>query len=101
MFVAGAVYEFDLVWQMQFSDDLQNMWMMFNHVKRVQGWMTMACHMYDLIYCKVMTIMICDMQFEDMEAQCILWRKLNIVAKKKRLGMPFFKGFMVDNAQVN
>jgi hypothetical protein len=76
-------------------------WMMFNHVKRVQGWMTMACHMYDLIYCKVMTIMICDMQFEDMEVQCILWKKLNIVAERKRLGMPFFKGFMADNAQVN
>jgi hypothetical protein len=31
--------------------------------------MTLAYHIYDLVdYYKVMTITICDMQFEDMEA---------------------------------
>jgi hypothetical protein len=53
---------------MQLGDDLQNMWIMFNHVKRVQAWMTMAYHIYDPIYCKVMTIVIYDMQFEDTKA---------------------------------
>jgi hypothetical protein len=68
---------------------------MLDHVKCVQGWTTMACHVYDSVYCKVMTI-VCDMQFEDTEAQCILWRKLNVVVEKKGLGTPAFKGFMVD-----
>jgi len=48
-----------------------------------------------------MMIVVCDMQFEDMEAQCILWKKLNAIIEKKGLGMPIFKGFMVDNAQAN
>jgi len=81
---------------MQLGDDLQNVRMMLDHVKCVQGWTTMACHVYDSIYCKVMTIMVCDMQFEDTEVQCILWRKLNVVVEKKGLGTPAFKGFMVD-----
>jgi hypothetical protein len=62
MFVNGAMYKFDLVQQMQPSDDLQNVWMMFDHVKRVQGRTTMACHVYDLVHYKVMTITIYDMQ---------------------------------------
>ncbi len=42
--------------------------MMFDHIKRVQGWMTMACMVYDPVYHKVMTIMIYDMQSMDMKA---------------------------------
>jgi hypothetical protein len=53
---------------MQPGDDLQSAWMIFYHIKQVQGWMTMASHVYDLVYCKVMTIAIRDMQFENMEA---------------------------------
>jgi hypothetical protein len=30
-----------------------------------------------------------------------MWSKLNTVVRKKRLGMPIFKGFMVDGAQAN
>jgi hypothetical protein len=86
---------------MQSNDDLQNAWMMFDHVKHVIGWMIMACHIYNLAYCKIMTITICDMQFEDTEAQCMLWRKLNVVVEKKRLSMPIFKGFMADSVQTN
>ncbi len=62
VFIDGTTSKFDLVRQMQPNDNLQNAWMMFNHVTRVQGWMTMACHIYDLIiYCKITTIMVCDM----------------------------------------
>jgi hypothetical protein len=43
------------------GDDLEKNWMMFDHVKHVQGWMAMACHVYDPIYCKVISIAICDM----------------------------------------
>jgi hypothetical protein len=50
-----------LVTQMQPIRDLQNIWIMFDHVKRVASWTIMAYHVYDLVYCKVMTIAICDM----------------------------------------
>jgi hypothetical protein len=92
MFVDGATSRFDLVRQMQSSDNLQNTWMMFDHVKCVQGWTTMACHVYNPVYCKVTMIMVSDMQSMDTKAQCIMWRKLNV--EKKRLGTPIFKGFM-------
>jgi hypothetical protein len=45
-----------------------------------------------------MMITVRDMQFEDIGIQCILWRKLNVVVEKKRLGTPIFKGFMADGA---
>jgi hypothetical protein len=50
---------------------------MCDHVEHVAGWTTMACHVYDLPYCKVMTIVVCDMSSEDMEAQKIIWIKIN------------------------
>jgi hypothetical protein len=51
----------DLVKRMQPGGDLKNTWFMFDHVKRVKEWTTMACHVYDAAYCKVMTIAVCDM----------------------------------------
>jgi hypothetical protein len=62
----------DLVKRMQPGDDMENAWMMFDHVKRVKQWTTMACHVYDSTYCRVMTIASCDMQSEDCDAQIIL-----------------------------
>ncbi len=41
--------------------------------------MTLTYHVYDPFYYKVMTIVICDMQFEDTKVQCIKWWKLNKV----------------------
>ncbi len=58
-----------LVMQMQLGGDLENTWIMFDHVKHVAGRTTMACHAYDFSYYKMMTIIICDMQFEDIEVQ--------------------------------
>jgi hypothetical protein len=57
----------DLVKQMQLGGDLENSWMMFDHVKHVQSCTTMACHIYDHVYCKVMSIAICNMQLEDIK----------------------------------
>jgi hypothetical protein len=51
----------DLVKCMQLGRDLENAWLMFDNVKRVQEWTTMVCHVYDAAYCKVMTITECDM----------------------------------------
>ncbi len=54
----------------------------------------MAYHIYDPIdYYKVMMIAVCDMQFEDIEDQCIMWKKLNVVVENKRSRVrPFLRG---------
>jgi len=62
---------------MQPIGDLPNSWIMLDHVKRVASWTTMACHVYDLAYCKAMTIDVCDIQFQDTKAQQVMWTKLN------------------------
>ena len=59
----------DLVRRMQPGGDLENAWIMFDHVKRVKGWTTMATHVYDGTYQRVMTISCCDFQWEDKDAQ--------------------------------
>jgi hypothetical protein len=40
----------DLVKRMQPGGDLEDAWMMFDHVKRIKKWTTMACHVYDSTY---------------------------------------------------
>jgi hypothetical protein len=40
-----------LVNRMQPGGDLEYVWIMFDHVKRVKNWTTMACHVYDSAYC--------------------------------------------------
>jgi hypothetical protein len=60
MLVDGLRSGVDLVKRMQSGGDLDNAWLMFDHIKRVQEWTTMACHMYDAAYCKVTTIAICN-----------------------------------------
>jgi hypothetical protein len=62
----------DLVKRMQPGGDLQGVCMMFDHVKRVKKWTTMACHVYDSTYYRVMTIAVCNMQSEDATAQSVL-----------------------------
>jgi hypothetical protein len=37
-----------LVKRMQPRGDLEDTWIMFDYVKRVKHWTTMACHVYDL-----------------------------------------------------
>jgi hypothetical protein len=91
----------DLVRRMQHGGDLQNAWVMFDHVKRVKYWTTMACHVYDSTYCRVMTIATCDMQSEDSQAQILFWQNLNLVMERNGVKAPNFKGFMADSAQAN
>ena len=91
----------DLVKRMQPRGDLQDCWIMFDHVKRVESWTTMAAHVYNSKYCKVMTIAICDMQSEDAEAQELFWTQLNTVMRENGVDTVNFKGFMVDSAQAN
>jgi hypothetical protein len=91
----------DLVKCMQPGRDLQNAWFMFDHVKCVKEWTTMVCHVYDAAYCKVMTIVVCDMQSEDTKVQCIMWRELNDLMVKNGVENTNFKGFMADSAHAN
>ena len=101
MLVDGPGSGVDFARWMQPGGDLENCWLMFDHVKRVKGWTTMACHMYDSSYCKVMTIAVCDMQSEDTEIQVIMWTCLNRMLEKNGVTNPNFKGFMADSAQAN
>ncbi len=45
--------------------------------------------------------MICDMQFEDIEAQQIKWTKFTKIMLKHGFTKPNFKRFMVNNIQTN
>ena len=61
----------------------------------------MACHIYDSTYCRIMIIVVCDMQLEDVVAQIVLWKNLNDIMTKHGVPKPKFKGFMVDSVQTN
>jgi hypothetical protein len=91
----------DLVKRMQPSGDLENSWIMFDHVKQIRSWTTMACHVYDSTYCLVMTIVVCDMQSEDVAAQSVVWKNLNAFMAQHGVDKDNFKGFMADSAQAN
>ena len=91
----------DLVRWMQLSGDLEHAWIMFDHVKRVINWTTMACHDYNAAYQRVMVIACCDFQFEDKNVQIIFWKNLNHVMARHGVPLPQFQGFMVRSAQAN
>jgi hypothetical protein len=74
---------------------------MFDHVKCVDEWTTLGYHAIDLIYCKMMIITICNMQLKDMNAQCVMWQKLNKVMVKNGVLHTNFKGFMANGVQTN
>ena len=101
MLTEGPGSGVDLVRRMQPPGDLQNAWLMFDHVKRVKDWTTMACHVYDTEYKKVMTIAMCNMQSEDTEVQVQFWRSLNAVMHRHGVANPNFKGFKADSAMAN
>jgi hypothetical protein len=54
---------------------------MFEHYKHVLGLIIMACHVYNPIYVRVMTIAIYDMQSKDIDFQILMWRALVKVMK--------------------
>ena len=101
MLTEGPGSGVDVIRRMQVGGDLQNAWMMFDHVKRVKDWTTMACHVNDPQYKKVMTIAICNMQSEDTEVQVQFCRSLNAVMSQHGVHNPKFKGFMADSAMAN
>jgi hypothetical protein len=48
-----------------------------------------------------MTIAICDMQYEDIDVQCVMWCKLNKMMVKNGVINPKFKEFMANITQAN
>ena len=64
----------DLVRRMQPGRDLEHAWIIFDQVKRVTNWTTMACNVYDATYQCVMTIACYDFQSEDKDVQIIFGR---------------------------
>lgn len=61
---------------------------MFEHVKRVGGLTMMACHVYDPTIRSVLTIAICNMQFEDTKSQSCMWHSM--IKYMKLHGVPNF-----------
>jgi hypothetical protein len=76
MSIEGEGCGVDLVACMQPSGGLQGAWLMFDYCKHVLGWTTMACHVYDPNYVKVVTILVCDMQSKDVDSQVFMWKAL-------------------------
>ena len=97
----GAGSGVDLVRRMQPGGDLELAWIMFVHVKQVVGWTSLGAHVYDRVYCKVMTIVVCDMMCEMVEAQEQMWRSMMLVLDQHGVKNVNFKGFMADSAQTN
>ena len=90
-----------LVKRMQVGGDMENSWIMFDHIKRLKDWSTMTCHMYDSRYYKPLTIACCNMQSKDGAAQVLFWENMNSVMVENGVPNINFKGFMVDSAQAN
>ena len=90
-----------LVWRMQPSGDLENAWVMFDHIKRMKDWTTMGIHVYDPEYCKVMTIAICNMQSKSSDAQIQVWLSILNILDKNGVSNVNFKGFLCNSAQAN
>ena len=67
----GLGSRMDLVHRMQPGGDLEHVLIIFDHVKHVTNWTTMACHVYDATYQHVMTIACCDFQSKDKDTQII------------------------------
>lgn len=84
----------NLVKKIQIGDDMENPWIMFDHIKCICKWTTMPCYVYDNTYCKVLTIACCDMQYEDALAQTLLWKNLNAWIQANDVLYMNFKGFM-------
>ena len=59
----------DLIRWMQSGGDLALQYVMFDREKCIDNWTTLRAHVHDFLYCKMMTICICDMKLEMAEHQ--------------------------------
>ena len=91
----------DLVKCVQVGRNMENSWIIFDHVKRLKDWTTLACYVNNSKYYKMLTIVCCDMQSKDGIAQTLFWENLNSVILENEVSNVNFKDFMADSAQVN
>jgi hypothetical protein len=89
MFINDVTNGINIFKQMQPSGDLENISITFDHFKCVEGWTTMACHVYNPEYCNFLSIVLCDMQWKSTKTQCYV-QTYDLSNN--------FKGFMVDGA---
>lgn len=61
----------------------------------------LSYHVYDPFYDSVLTIVICDMQFEDVDSHMLMWKILIKIVKEHVVLDVNFKKFMVDSTQIN
>ena len=88
-----------LVKRMQYGGKMENSWIMFDHVKFLRDWTTMAFTSTTTNIARFKTY--CDMQVEDAWAETVFWEKLNVVMLANGVHNINFKGFMADIAQEN
>lgn len=82
--------------------DLHRCWVVFDHVKRIEGWTTLAAYVYDPHYRGVMTITTCDMKAKDKLPQGLFWKLINNkTCLKYGIETVDFRGFMADGVQTN
>lgn len=67
----------------------------------MKDWTALACHIYDPMYNKVMTIAVSNMQLECSKTQEQMLVSLIGIIKKHRCEFVDFKGFMADSAHAN
>ena len=101
MSTVGAGSGVDLVRHMQPGGNFELAWIIFNHVKRVVGWTSLGTHVYDPVFCKVMTIYVYDMMCEMADAQKQMWLSMIDLLNRHGVKNVNFKGFMADSAQAN
>lgn len=78
--------------RMHVGGDMENSWKMFDHVKHLKDWTTLMCHVYYSKYCKVLTIICCDLHFEGGAIQDFFLKNLHsVMTKNENVN---FKGFM-------
>lgn len=63
----------DLLKHMQVGGDIENCWLMFDHVKQLTNYTTLVWYVYDNKYCKVLAIVYCDIKFEDVQPKLCYW----------------------------
>lgn len=101
MSTRGMASGIDLVNKMRPGGELGESWVLFDFVKRMKDWTTMACHVYNPFLQELQTLAICEFKVEDTEAQVLFWEMLNRVMEKHGFPKAQFKGFMADEAQAN
>jgi hypothetical protein len=89
MSVNDVTNDVDIVKQMQPNGDLENILVMFDHFKCIEGWTTMACHVYDPS---------CIVNFKPFFLQHVMKIHQNSMCfvEKDDLFKNDSKGFMVD-----